>query len=239
MGKLLLKHYQEAGTEVIALSRDAAKLQEMMTAEGIGTAGITLASADLTDLEATTRAIDEAMSGTDGKLSTVINCVGRFVAGSVEACTAEDFVTAYSINLQAVFHTCKAALPYLYKNRRGSIVNVSSILGYSNISGVLCAAYGAAKAGLIQYSKMLAVELAAKNIRVNCVCPGVLNPSAEKVDSSNMEEMRAFRKLLEYQPIKQFGTPKQIADAILYLAGNDSAWTTGTVLTVDGGMAAA
>jgi NAD(P)-dependent dehydrogenase (short-subunit alcohol dehydrogenase family) len=179
------------------------------------------------------------MSSTDGKLTTVINAVGRFVAGSLADCTQDDFETAYRLNLQAVFHTCQAALPYLQKNRRGSIVNVSSILGYHNIDGVLCAAYAAAKAGLIQYTRMLAVELAPQNIRVNCVCPGVLNPIAEKMDPSNLEQMKSFRRILDQQPIKQFGNPQQIADAIIYLSGPQSAWTTGSILTIDGGMAVA
>lgn len=239
IGKAVIRHYLAEGSEVIALTRDAARLQESLRTSGISAEGVTIIAVDLTGLRETRAALDAAMASTDGRLTTVINAVGRFVAGAMGDCTQDDFETAYQLNLQAVFHTCRAALPYLQKNRRGSIVNVSSILGYSNIDGVLCAAYGAAKAGLIQYTRMLAVELAPQNIRVNCVCPGVLNPLAEKMDPSNLEQMKTFRRLLEQQPIKQFGNPQQIADAIIYLSGPQSAWTTGSILTVDGGMAVA
>jgi NAD(P)-dependent dehydrogenase (short-subunit alcohol dehydrogenase family) len=145
----------------------------------------------------------------------------------------EDWDRVLAINLKSVFLTCKYAIPEMIKTGGGSIINTSSIAAL--IGGEDAHAYTAAKGGMISLSRALAVEFGPKNIRVNCICPGVIDtPMVEPVVGPLKDASRPFR----FSPIQRLGRPDDIAYCALYLASEESSFVTGSVFVVDGGVTA-
>lgn len=129
-------------------------------------------------------------------------------------------------NLNGTFNTIKSVLPYMIKNKYGRIVNISSVSGITGIRGQ--ANYCAAKAGIIGLTKSLALELASKNITVNCIAPGYI-----KTDMLNgLDE----NSIADGIPLKRLGYPEEIANSVLYFINKNNAYVTGAVLSVNGGM---
>lgn len=145
----------------------------------------------------------------------------------------EDWDRVMAINLKSVFLTCKYAIPEMLKTGGGSIINTSSIAAL--IGGEDAHAYTASKGGMISLSRALAVKFGPKNIRVNCICPGVIDtPMVEPVIGPLKDPNRPFRM----SPIRRLGTPEDIAYCALYLASDESSFVTGAVFVVDGGVTA-
>ena len=143
--------------------------------------------------------------------------------------TNEDWNAMVGVNLSGVFYCCRAALPYMIRQKAGSIVNVSSMWG---ICGASCEVhYSAVKAGVIGLTKALAKEVGPSGIRVNCIAPGAI---ATRMNDNLDEEAVAL--LREETPLGRMGTPEEIAKAIAFLALEDSAFTTGQVLSPNGGL---
>lgn len=129
-------------------------------------------------------------------------------------------------NLNGTFNTIKSVLPYMIKNKYGRIVNISSVSGITGIRGQTN--YCAAKAGIIGLTKSLALELASKNITVNCIAPGYI-----KTDILNgLDE----NSIADGIPLKRLGYPEEIANSVLYFINKNNAYVTGAVLSVNGGM---
>lgn len=145
----------------------------------------------------------------------------------------EDWDRVLAINLKSVFLTCKYAIPEMLKSGGGSIVNTSSIAAL--VGGENAHAYTASKGGMISLSRALAVEFGPRNIRVNCICPGVIDtPMVAPVVGPLKDTSHPFR----LSPIRRLGTPQDIAYCALYLASDESSFVTGTVFVIDGGLTA-
>jgi 3-oxoacyl-[acyl-carrier protein] reductase len=142
---------------------------------------------------------------------------------------AEDWDAVITTNLTAVFRLCKACVRRMMKERRGRIVNLTSVVGVTGNAGQ--ANYAAAKAGLIGFSKSLAKELASRNITVNAVAPGFIDTDMTRVLN---EEQRAA--LLAQIPMGRLGTPADVAAAVLFLVSPQASYITGETLHVNGGM---
>lgn len=141
----------------------------------------------------------------------------------------DDFLQTVTLNLRSVFLGSQAVLPYM-TTRGGSIINISSVGG--SVPDVSQIAYGTSKAAINYLTKLIAVQEAKNNIRCNAVLPGMT--ATEAVESKLTE---GFRKLfLRHIPLGRMGLPEEIAAAVLYFAGNESAYTTGQILTVSGGF---
>ncbi|MCX7922954.1 MAG: SDR family oxidoreductase [Clostridia bacterium] len=236
MGRVVIKQFREENIDVIAITRDKSKFERMLEQDGTALEGINIVETDVMDFEGTKERLEAAIAQCGNRANILVNAMGKFHSKPMLETSMEDFQAALNDNLLAIFSITKVVLPYMVMQRNGSIVNVSSILGFKALQNASCVAYGAAKAGLIQMTKLLAVEVAPFNIRVNCVCPGILNPVDDKYDGNNYVELHMVKNFLSMQPIKRFGNATEIAAAITFLAGEKSAWTTGAVLTVDGGM---
>ncbi len=143
---------------------------------------------------------------------------------------AEDFLQTVEINLRSVFLGSQAVLPYMTARSGGSIVNISSVGG--SVPDVSQVSYGTSKAAINYLTKLIAVQEAKNNIRCNAVLPGMT--ATEAVESKLTEEFR--RLFLRHIPLGRMGLPEEIAAAVLYFAGNESAYTTGQILTVSGGF---
>ena len=141
----------------------------------------------------------------------------------------EDFDSVLDINLKGSYNCMKAASKIMLKQRSGRIISISSIVGLRGNAGQVN--YSASKAGIIGMTKSLARELASKGINVNAVAPGFIETDMTKVLPESGKE-----KLLAVIPAGRMGKPEDIAGAVLFLAGPDSSYVTGQVLTVDGGM---
>ena len=135
----------------------------------------------------------------------------------------------FAVDIDGVFHCCQLALPYMIHVKRGSIINLSSMWGQV---GASCEVhYSAAKAAVIGLTKALAQELGPSNIRVNCIAPGVIDT---EMNAAHGPEV--LRELAEETPLQRLGTPAEVAAVVSFLAGEDSAFVTGQVLGVNGGM---
>jgi NAD(P)-dependent dehydrogenase (short-subunit alcohol dehydrogenase family) len=145
----------------------------------------------------------------------------------------EDWDRVLAINLRSVFLTCKYAIPEMLKTGGGSIINTSSVAAL--VGGENAHAYTASKGGMISLSRALAVEFGPRNVRVNCICPGVIDtPMVAPVVGPLKDTSHPFR----LSPIRRLGTPEDIAYCALYLASDESSFVTGTVFVIDGGLTA-
>lgn len=171
----------------------------------------------------------EAWTKDNGPIRIVVNNAGITRDGLMMRYKQDDWDSVLDTNLRGAFFTVQALLRPMMKERQGSIVNISSIVGLTGNAGQ--GAYCAAKAGLIGLTKSMAKELAGRNIRVNAVAPGFIDTD---MTAELGEELRA-----SYQaqiPVARFGTPDDVAAACVFLAKDDAAYVTGAVLPVDGGL---
>ena len=139
------------------------------------------------------------------------------------------------VNLFGVFHMTKAVLGKMYDVKSGTIVNIGSISGERAIPRVHLAAYSSTKAAISMFTKAIAVEYARKNIRCNCVNPGIINSGMIK---PYLDDPQARKVLEERLPLARIGEPLDVANAVLFLASDEANWITGTILNVDGGKTA-
>jgi len=168
-----------------------------------------------------------------GGIDVLVNAAGIIASGTVENTTMAAWDEMFDINLRSLFHLTQLALPSLIE-RKGNIVNVSSVTGTRAFPGVL--AYCVSKAGVDQFTRCAALELAPKGVRVNAVNPGVVLTNLHRASGFDDEK---YAKFLEHSktthPIGRVGTPEEVAELILFLASAKSGWTTGTTVGIDGG----
>ena len=163
-------------------------------------------------------------------LDILVNNAGITRDNLVMKMTEEEFDQVLDINLKGAFHTIRHCSRYFLKQKAGKVINIASVSGILGNPGQ--ANYSASKAGVIGLTKSVARELASRQIQVNAVAPGFI---ATDMTSAMTEE--AKKKLEEMIPFKRIGNPKEVADAVLFLASSHADYITGQVLSVDGGMA--
>jgi len=169
-----------------------------------------------------------------GRLDVLVNCAGVLVGGATQDTTSAIFDTNFGTNTRGAFLMMSACIPFL-EPTKGNIVNVSSINGMHSFQGVM--AYCASKAALDQMTKCAAVDLAAKGIRVNSVNPGVTRTELQKRGGMSEEKYQAFLERSKVtHPLGRIAEPQEVAEAIVFLAGEATAsFITGALLPVDGG----
>lgn len=175
---------------------------------------------------------------TYGRLDVVFNNAGiqgKFIMTA--DLTDEVWDSIIATNLRGAFLGCKYAVGAMLKQGGGVIINTASTAGLIGLPGM--PAYSASKAGVIQLTKVLALEYADKNIRVNCICPGgIVTPLSRITADPATLKPEDFPPYRHVKAIPRFGEPEEVAKAALYLASDDSSFVTGTVTVVDGGMSA-
>ncbi len=194
--------------------------------------GIETAVLDVTDAAAI-----RAVAAQAGPVDVLFNCAGYVAHGSVLDATDEDWDRSFAINATAMFHTIRAFLPGMLDKGAGSIVNVASVA--SSLRGVkLRAAYGASKAAVIGLTKAVAADCVGQGVRCNAICPGTVeSPSLEHRMRTHSDDYEAARRaFIARQPMGRLGKPEEIAALAVYLASDESAFTTGGTFVADGGM---
>lgn len=172
-----------------------------------------------------------------GKLNILVNNAGIYRQGGALAVSEADWDRVMEVNLKGVFLCSREACRVMKNNNQGGvIVNVSSEAGLVGIKGQV--AYNVSKGGVIALTRSMAVDF-APGIRVNCICPGTTETPLVRDALSRAEDPESARKALEgSRPLNRLGTPEEIATGILFLACDEAAYATGTVLSIDGGLTA-
>jgi len=170
-----------------------------------------------------------------GKIDVVFNNAGILVEGTVEQVTERDWDRIMGVNVKGVFLMCKEVIPVMLAQGGGVIVNNASCSGLVGDRSAI--AYNTSKGAVVLMTKCLALDYARSNIRVNCVCPGEIDTPMfrQEAKARNMPIEKYRKEISAYHPIGRLGRPKEVADAVLFLASDDSSFTIGTALSVDGG----
>lgn len=233
IGRTTARLFLQEGASVALLDRNHDGLAESVADLGAPVDRVSSATVDVTDEAGLASALSStaaALGGLDG----VVNSAGFDLISDFAAMSAADWTEVLAVNLTGPCLVCQAALPSLTAAGRGTIVNIASAAALRPLGQRT--AYCAAKAGLVMFGKALAMDLAPLNIRVNSVCPGIIDTPLFRASFEGAEHPEEeLARILDRYVIKQAGRPEDIAQAVLYLTSDESAYVTGSSLAVDGG----
>lgn len=216
--------FQEEGADVIATDINLHNLNSI--------GGIRVQHLDVTDREAVEKFADEI-----GAIDVLFNCAGFVDAGNILECDEAAWDRSFDINCKAMFRMMRAFIPLMLTKGGGSIINMSSVA--SSIKGAPNRfVYGSSKAAVIGMTKSVAADFITQGIRCNAICPGTVDtPSLHERLSATGNYEKAHREFVARQPMARLGTADEIAALALYLASDDTAFTTGQTHVIDGGWA--
>jgi len=220
IGRAIAVELARAGAEVVVGYRTG-KDEAGEVANEIGGRAV---QADVSDPDDAARLVEEA-----GELDVLVNNAGITRDGLLARMPDEDWRAVLETNLSSVFYTCRATARSMMRKRSGSIVNLSSIVGVHGNPGQ--ANYGAAKAGIIGFTKSLARELGGRGVRANVVAPGYVHTRLTDVLPDGLKQ-----QMVEATPLGRIGSPEDVASAVRFLCSDEAAFITGEVLLVDGGL---
>ena len=226
IGYAVAKLFSEAGAKVVITARNSDRLKKASSK-----LNCLAVKADVKNSDDVKNVIEQTVEKF-GRIDVLVNNAGIFPKISkLHEISEDDWANVLDTNLSGPYRFTKEAIPYLQKNG-GVIINVSSDAGLRAYPDFNADAYSASKAALNLLTKTWALQYAKDKIRVNAVCPGVVDTDM----TSPFLKTDADREFMNNDhPIGRMGQPEEVARTILFLASNDSAWTTGTVMTVDGG----
>ena len=170
------------------------------------------------------------------EVNVLFNAVGFVHHGTILDCEEKDWDFSFDVNIKSMYFMCRAILPLMVKQNGGSIINVSSIA--SSLKGLPNRfVYGASKAAIIGLTKSIASDFVKQNIRCNSIAPGtVFSPSWQDRVNQSPDPVQAKKDFIARQPMGRIGTAEEIASMAIYLAGDESTFTSGNTFSVDGGM---
>lgn len=234
IGKGVAKKFVREGAKVVLIARDLEKLERAR--DEIGDKDSTASmSCDLTDESQVIQTVGQIID-TYGTIDILVNNAGAINDPEhFHVMRGTDIENLINVNMFGVFHMTKAVLARMTESGRGSIVNIGSISGNRAIPRVHLAAYSSTKAAITMFTKAIAVEYARRNIRCNCVSPGIINSGMIK---PYLDDPQARKVIEERIPLVRIGEPDDVANAVLFLASSEANWITGAELNVDGGKTA-
>ena len=215
------------GALVLATDTNRSKLAELPVVGGkLGTAAL-----DVTDAEAI-----ESLAKTDGGFDILVNVAGFVHHGTILECEEIDWDFSFDLNVKSMYRMIRAFLPAMLEAGSGSIINIASVA--SSIRGLPSrCAYGSSKAAVIGLTKAVAADTVTTGVRCNAICPGtVQSPSLDQRIAAFDDPEAAREAFIARQPMGRLGTAEEVAAAVVYLASDAAAFTTGTTLLVDGGV---
>ena len=226
IGRACVEAYQAEGATVMATDINKEELDSLSVLPNVNTRLL-----DVLNLEDISRASEEI-----GHVDVLFNCAGFVHHGSILDCdeTAWDF--SFELNVKAQYRMIRAFLPSMLSNGGGSIINMASVC--SSVKGIVQrAVYGASKAAVIGLTKSVSADYLRHGIRCNCICPGtVQSPSLNDRINAFEDPIQAREDFIARQPLGRLGTAEEIAAVAVYLASDESAYTTGQPFIIDGGI---
>jgi NAD(P)-dependent dehydrogenase (short-subunit alcohol dehydrogenase family) len=236
IGRATASLFAKEGARLVLNDIDRAGLEAVATQAG--TDNTRSVVGNIVEEETARRLAHEAMSAF-GRIDALINNAGIHFVRDITEMTVDEWNRLMDINLKSMFLCCKHVIPEMLKQKRGSIVNLASISSFigQEMDGASTFAYNITKAGALQLTKSLASRYAADGIRVNCVCPG--NVETNIIQRGTAQDVAEFwRQAAHAEPMGRNAQPEEIANAILFLASDESSFVTGCPLIVDGGYLA-
>jgi len=229
IGKAIAQAFVREGASVAIAGRDRAKLDD--AAREIGPNCVAVA-ADISKPSDVARLVETTIAKFK-RIDILVNNAAVLLPGTAESLTEEDFDQTFNVNVRGLWLLSRAVLPHMRDAGGGSIVNTGSVL--STVGARNRVAYSASKGAVLAMTRAMALDHATEKIRVNCICPGIVE--TEMVARFSLDES-ARRQRLAAHPLGRFGQPQEIAGLAVFLASDESAWTTGAAFTVDGGYSA-
>ncbi|MBV9391611.1 MAG: SDR family oxidoreductase [Verrucomicrobia bacterium] len=228
IGRATAEAFCSEGADVIATDINLKKLRDL--------SGV----CRVQQLDVTDPAAIQTFAEQLGQIHVLFNCAGYVHSGTILDCSEEDWDSAFTLNARAMFRMIKALLPGMLRTTQGSIINMSSVA--SSVKGVPNRfVYTASKAAVLGVTKSVAADFVSQGIRCNAICPGTIeSPSlVERVSAQALQTGTAVSEVWEAfrarQPMHRLGTPEEVAALAVYLASDESRFTTGQVHIIDGG----
>ena len=225
IGNSIVKKLYECGANILASGTKTEKLERLKS----NFENIKILKFDISDSEKIENFIDDATNELGGNLDCLVNNAGITKDNLAIRMNLEEWKNVIDINLTSTFLCSKYGIKKMLKNKSGKIINITSVVGHTGNLGQ--SNYTASKAGIIAMSKSLAIEYAKKNININCISPGFIQTAmTEKIDEKFKEI------ILSKIPSARLGQPEDIANAVLFLASNQSDYINGETLHINGGL---
>ena len=225
IGNSIVKRLNDFGANILASGTKIEKLEELKSKFS----NIKILKFDISKIEQIEEFVEKAATELGGNLDSLINNAGITQDNLAIRMSLDEWKKVIDINLTSTFLLSKFAIKKMLKNKSGKIINITSIVGHTGNLGQ--ANYTASKAGIVAMSKSLAIEYAKKNININCISPGFIKTAmTDKIDEK-------FKEIIVSKiPSARLGEPEDIANAVLFLASNQSDYINGETLHVNGGM---
>jgi 3-oxoacyl-[acyl-carrier protein] reductase len=234
IGASIVKRFVEEGAKVVLLGRNLDTLEKIRKECGGKDSTVSM-TCDITDEGQLAQTVDQVMDSF-GKIDILVNGAGALNDPiHFHEMQTSDIKNLIHTNILGVFFPTKAVLKKMSDVKSGTIVNIGSISSERAIPRVHLAVYSSTKAAISMFTKAIAVEYARRNIRCNCINPGIVNSGMIK---PYLEDPNAKKVLEDRLPLNRVGEPIDVANAVLFMASNEANWITGTILDVDGGKSA-
>ena len=233
MGRLAAQMFAREGAEAVAVDVSEGALKETVSsveAEGGAIIGV---PADITRSESVREAVQAGVRAF-GKLNVLYNNAGIFPDDDTSVVETDEsvFQRVIDVNLKGVYLCCKHGMPELIKAGGGSVINIASFVALMGCT-VPQDSYTASKGGVLSLTRSLAVQYGRRGVRANAICPGpILTPMLESLFPSEEERLKRLNRI----PLGRFGRAEDVVYAGIYLASDESSWTTGTTFVIDGGI---
>jgi NAD(P)-dependent dehydrogenase (short-subunit alcohol dehydrogenase family) len=226
IGKAIAVAFVREGAQVVIAGRDSNKLARAAAEIGADCLAVTANISNPNDVQKLVSAALEKFK----RINILVNNAAVLLPGTAESLSEQDFDQTFHVNVRGLWLLSRAVLPHMRAAGVGSIINIGSVLSLLGARNRV--AYSASKGAVVAMTRAMALDHAPENIRVNCICPGIVE--TELVAKFNLDE-NARRQRVAMHPIGRFGQPEDVASAAVFLASDESGWTTGSALTVDGG----
>lgn len=229
IGKAIAAAFAREGASVLICGRDQDKLER--AAADIGSSCLAV-PADVSRGHDVAALVDCSVEKFK-RLDILVNNAGVLLPGTAESFSDEQWEQTFNTNVRAVWQLSRAVLPHMRASGAGSIINIGSVLSFQGARNRV--AYSASKGAVLAMTRAMALDHAAEKIRVNCICPGIVE--TELVAAFNLDE-KAKQQRIAMHPVGRFGQPEDVAGLAVFLASDEAGWITGAAFPVDGGYSA-
>ncbi len=236
IGRATALVFAKEGAKVVVTGRHKGPLEETVSAiESIGGKAL-MVEGDVSVARDAAEMVNQTAK-TFGRIDILVNNAGvNYKQGGTAETDEDGWNVVMDINVKGVFQVSRSAVPELEKTG-GNIINISSVFGLVGYPKAI--AYCASKGAVVNLTRSMALDLAERHIRVNCICPGVVDTPMARESIEKLGDFdTALKEIVEEHPIGRIGRPEDIAYACLYLASDEASWVTGAILPVDGGFSA-